>query len=103
MSKIHNFLKEISIYRSTQTLTNVETENLVEATVVHSHYVNVHSCLFTSWKLCANDRWYSSVGLEIRLYIPFPFVCCTQLHVREPAKFKHINRQWNRIKNGLSK
>ena len=92
----------MSIYRSTQTLTNVETEYLVEATVV-IHYVNVHSCLFTSWKLCASDRWNSSVGLEIRLYIPFPIVCCTQLHVREPAKFKHINRQWNRNKNGLSK
>ena len=31
----------------------------------------------------------------------FPFLCCTQLHVREPAKFKHINRQWNRNKNEL--
>ena len=44
-----------------------------------------------------------SVGLEMRLYIRFPFVCCTQLHVREPAKFKHINRQWNVNKIGLSK
>ena len=57
----------MSIYRSTQTLTNVETEYLVEATVV-IHYVNVHSCLFTSWKLCASDRWNSLVGMEIRLY-----------------------------------
>ena len=89
----------MSMYRSTQTLTNVETEILVEATVT----VNVHICLFTCWKLCASDRWYSLVGMEIRLYIPFPIVCCTQLHVREPAEFKHINRQWNRIKNGLSK
>ena len=68
------------------------------------HYVTVNvQRSFTSWKLCGSGRWYSSVGLEIRLYIPFPFKCCTQLEVREPAKFKHINRQWNRNKNGLAK
>ena len=33
----------------------------------------------------------------------FPFLYCTQRHVREPAKFKHITRQWKRNKNGFSK
>ena len=37
------------------------------------------------------------------MYLQVFFNCYTQLHVREPAKFKHINRQWNRNKNGLSK
>jgi len=27
---------------------------------------------------------------------------CTQLQVREPAEFKHINKRWHRNKNGLS-
>ncbi len=71
MSKIYTYsisVRNVHVLVKPNIILNVETENLVEATVVHSlcNCKCIYTCLFTSWKLSANDRCYSSVGLETR-------------------------------------
>ena len=85
-----------SLYQNFNKCWNIVLEH---ATVV----VRVQSCLLQIGNFVQVIDDILQKYWKLDYISDFPFVCCTQLHVREPAKFKHITRQWNINKIGLSK
>ena len=81
---------------------NGETKRHLKKRLQCMHYVPGY---LVRWILCAIDRRLFTVRLQQQKNRNLFFCLCArniQLHVREPAKFKHINRQWNSNEPRLS-